>query len=161
MTRNKTNPAQALCKTEFPVLDQAYTLLRAQGRRITGQRALLFQIVKESRGHLDAQDLYRRARQRDRSINLATVYRTITLLKESWLVEPRHLTHDHRREQFEPKPSTEHYHFTCIRCGAVIEFETPLVEQLRREVQARFGVRFTHNCLCFEGYCLDCSKKQK
>jgi Fur family transcriptional regulator, ferric uptake regulator len=139
----------------------AQGLLRAQGKRITGQRSLLLQIIEESQVHLDAEELYRRARRRDPRINLATVYRTVNLLKASGLVVPHYLTHDHRREQFESRPSVEHYHFTCIRCGKVIEFESPLIEQLRAELKSEFGVEFTHDCLCFEGYCADCARKQR
>jgi Fur family transcriptional regulator, ferric uptake regulator len=137
---------------------EAQGLLRSRGKRITSQRALLLELLQESSAHLDADELYRRARQRNPRINLTTVYRTLNLLKASGLVEPSYLTHDHRREQFESKPTTEHYHFTCIQCGRVIEFESPLIEQLRREVKREFGVEFTHGCLCFEGYCAQTAK---
>lgn len=140
---------------------QAHGLLRARGKRITSQRALLLHIIQESADHLDAEELYRRAKRRDPRINLTTVYRTLNLLKEFRLIEPSYLTHDHHREQFEAKSEVEHYHFTCIQCGKVIEFESPLIEQLRREVRGKFGVEFTHGCLCFEGYCAECAKKWK
>lgn len=140
---------------------EAQRLLRAQGKRITSQRTLLLQIVQESKGHLDAEEMYRRARRRDPRINLATVYRTLSLLKESNLIEQRYLARDHHREVFESKAAPEHYHFTCLKCGKVIEFESALVEQLRREVREKFGVEFTHGCLCFEGYCDACAGKRK
>ena len=140
-------------------LSEARGRLRAQGKRITGQRALLLQLIQECEGHLDAAELYRRAKKSDSGINLATVYRTLNLLKETDLVEPSYLTHDHRREQFESKPASEHYHFTCLGCGRVIEFESPLFEELRREVKQEFDVEFTHACLCLEGYCAECAHK--
>jgi Fe2+ or Zn2+ uptake regulation protein len=142
-------------------LREAHGVLRASGKRITSQRALLLQIIQESGAHLDAEELYRRAKRRDPRLNLTTVYRALNLFKESRLIEPSYLTHDHRRERFESKPAAEHYHFTCRRCGKVIEFESPLIEQLRREVKLKFGVEFTHGCLCFEGYCADCAQKRK
>ncbi len=158
MIRNKSKsgtlrPTQPLTKGE------AHGLLRAQGKRITGQRALLLQLIQECTGHLDAEELYRRAQKREPRINLATVYRTLNLFKAAGLIEPRYLTHDHRREQFESMPATEHYHFTCVACGRVIEFESPRVEQLQVEVKRRFGVEFTHACLCFEGYCAACQRR--
>src|SRR5574341_222251 len=138
---------------------EARGLLRALGKRITAQRALLLQIIQESEGHLDAEELYRRARRHDPRLNLATVYRTLNLLKDSNLIEQRYFARNHHREQFESKARPAHYHFTCRRCGKVIEFESPLVEQLRADVRRRFGVEFTHGCLCFEGYCADCVDK--
>ncbi len=144
-------------KVPLSAPNEARRLLRARGKRITAQRALLLQIVQESTSHLDADELYRRARKHDRRINLTTVYRTLNLLKEFDLVEHRFLTHNHRSEQFETKPSVEHYHFTCVGCQKVIEFESPLVGQLRAQVKSKFGVEFTHACLCFEGYCPKCA----
>ncbi len=72
MIRNKSKTGKT--KTPPPsTLPEAKGLLRARGKRITGQRALLLQILQESAGHLDAEELYRRARRRDRHINLATI----------------------------------------------------------------------------------------
>ncbi len=161
MIRNKQNKSRTTSVSGEMALREEQGLLRAKGKRITGQRALLLQIIQESQGHLDAEQLYRRARQRDPRLNLATVYRTLNLLKESNLIEQRYLSRDHHREMFESKAAPEHYHFTCIACGKVIEFESPLVERLRREVKQEFSVEFTHGCLCFEGYCADCSDKRK
>ena len=141
-------------------LRETQGLLRAKGKRITGQRALLLQVIQESKGHLDAEQLYRRARRQDPRLNLATVYRTLNLLKESNLIEQRYFARDHHREQFELKATSEHYHFTCIQCGSVIEFESPLIAQLRHDVKEKFGVEFTHGCLCFEGYCSKCTRKK-
>ena len=161
MIRNKGNAPNHSTVPPATRQREAQGLLRAKGKRITGQRALLLQIIEESQVHLDARELYRIARRRDPDINLATVYRTLNLLKASGIIEPYYLTHDHRREQFESKPATEHCHFTCIQCGAVIEFESQLVERLRREVQARFGVELEHRSLCFEGYCAACAKERE
>ncbi len=137
--------------------NEARRLLRARGKRITAQRSLLLRLVQESTSHLDADELYRRAKKHDPRINLTTVYRTLNLLKEFDLIEHRFLSHEHRSETFETKPSVEHYHFTCVRCKNVIEFESPLVGQLRSQVKNKFGVEFTHACLCFEGYCAKCA----
>jgi len=142
-------------------LRKASSILREQGKRVTAQRALLLQIVQENTGHLDAEELYRRARRRDPRLNLATVYRTLNLLKDLDLIDQRYLAHDHQREQFELKNAPEHYHFTCVQCSQVIEFESPLVERLRCEVRREFGVELTHSCLCFEGYCAACAAKRK
>jgi len=159
MIRNKQSRSKRLNPTQLMTLPEAHGLLRSQGKRITGPRALLLQLIQASAGHLDAEELYRRAKKQDARLNLATVYRTLNLLKSAGLIEPSYLTHDHRHEHYESKPTAEHYHFTCVRCGRVIEFESPRVEQLRREVKEKLDVEFTHGCLCFEGYCATCRRK--
>ncbi len=144
---------------ESSKLREARGLLHTRGKRMTGQRVVILQIIQESNRHLDAEELYRLARKRNPRINLATVYRTLTLLKESGLITPTYLSQNDRHGHFEPRPEAEHYHFTCILCGAVTEFETPLVAQLERQVQAKLGVELTRTTLCVEGYCSNCRER--
>ncbi|GAI13556.1 unnamed protein product, partial [marine sediment metagenome] len=46
-------------------------------RRTTEQRQLLLEIIQQAEGHLDADEIYQRARQRLPSISLSTVYRSL------------------------------------------------------------------------------------
>ncbi len=131
--------------------------LHAAGRRMTPQRALVLSILQEADEHLDAEAIWQQARGRDASINLATVYRTLAVLKEMGLVEQRYFARDHKREFYEAVGKREHYHFTCLGCGRVIEVETPRIRQARRELSDSIGLRFVHACICFEGYCAECA----
>ncbi|MCJ7807105.1 MAG: transcriptional repressor, partial [Dehalococcoidia bacterium] len=65
------------------------------GQRVTSQRRLILDILRHSEGHLDADELYRLAKEREPRISLATVYRNLNLFKELGLVEGRHFTEDH------------------------------------------------------------------
>jgi Fur family ferric uptake transcriptional regulator len=100
-------------------------ILRAEGKRITPQRRLLLEIVRESRGHLDAGEIYRRARRSDPRISLSTVYRNLNLLKELGLIAEVHLDEEHHH--YEAVEDTEHYHLICSGCGRVVEFYNPSV----------------------------------
>ena len=51
--------------------------LRAAGRRMTPQRKLILSILDETGDHLDAEEVYRRAKQQNSNLNIATVYRTL------------------------------------------------------------------------------------
>jgi len=51
------------------------------------QRELIHDILKRSEGHLDAGEIYQRARQRSPSITLSTVYRNLHLFRKPALVE--------------------------------------------------------------------------
>ncbi len=132
--------------------------LRAVGRRLTPQRALILAIVRETDGHLDAEEIYERARRRHTGLNLATVYRTLTVLKEMGLVEQRYFARDHKREYYEAAGKREHYHFTCLGCGKVLEVETSRLRQAQRELGEALGLIFAHACVCFEGYCTACAR---
>ena len=128
--------------------------LRSAGRRLTSQRRLILQVLEESSGHLDADALYDQVRARDPDVSLATVYRTLALLREIGMVEEHRLGEDHGH--YEAVRQEPHYHFTCLRCGKVIEFDTPLVAQIEQALREQEGVQVTSTYLHVSGYCALC-----
>ena len=129
------------------------------GLRITSQRRLLLDLLLHAEGHLDADELYRRARATEPHLSLSTVYRTLKLFKELGLVEERHFTEEHHH--YEVKPSAEHYHFICLGCGQVIEFESPKIKKMAEGIGAEKGFNITSTEVHIEGYCSSCRKVQK
>ncbi len=134
----------------------ARQVLRRQGRRMTGQRATLLKIIRNSDTHLDAEELYQRARQFNPRINRTTVYRNLAALRELGLIETLYLGQSHSRDHYERAPETEHYHFRCTKCGTVFEFESPLVPKLRQQVRRELGVTVSNTILSLEGTCPTC-----
>ena len=104
--------------------------LNATGLRLTNQRALILEIIRHEHGHLDADEVYRRAREKQSRLSLSTVYRTLQLLKKLGLVEELHF--DEAHHHYEVKPSSEHHHLICLGCGRVTEFRYPLARRRRR-----------------------------
>ncbi len=135
---------------------QAKAAIAAEGGRMTLQRQIILDVIDRSRVHLTADDITARAQRLDRTINPSTVYRTLSLLKARGLIKARYYDQDSHREVFEPTPNTEHYHFTCSRCGQVIEFESKHVPALRAQLQNDFGVEVRTACLCLTGLCAKC-----
>ena len=129
-------------------------ILRSAGRRLTPQRRVILRVLEESSGHLDADALYERVKARDPDISLATVYRTLAVLREIGLVEEHRLGEGHGH--YETVRDEPHYHFSCLRCGKVIEFDTPLVAQIEHELGERQGVRIIGTHLHVSGYCAQC-----
>jgi Fe2+ or Zn2+ uptake regulation protein len=135
--------------------------LWSKGQRLTRQRRLILQILQRPNGHLDANAILERAQADYPHIGLSTVYRTLQLLTDMGLAEQRFVNRDHTRKVYERAGPGEHYHFTCLSCGKIIEFRSPLVSRARREVTADLGVTVLRACACFEGYCPVCMKKQQ
>ena len=149
-TRTICNKGQTMTDSQERLEDR----LRASGRRLTDQRRLILSVLQESDEHLDAEALYDRVRARNPDVSLATVYRLLTVLKELELVEEHRLGHD--RGHYEAARDTPHQHFTCLNCGKVIEFDTPLVAQVEQELCEQKGVRVTSTHLHVSGYCAQC-----
>jgi len=128
--------------------------LQTSGRRVTRQRRLVMQVLQDNPGHLEAEAVYALAKASDPNISLPTVYRTLAVLKEMGLVEDHTLGEDHAH--FEAVPETPHYHFTCLKCGQVMEFDAPQVMQVVRALSEREGLQVTDVHLLLSGYCAQC-----
>lgn len=134
--------------------DELREVFREAGRRLTSQRLLILDVLEESDEHLDAEAVHERANVRAAGLSLATVYRTLALLKEMGLVEEHRLGEGH--SHYEAVREEPHYHFTCRRCGKVIEFDAPLVTEIECALAEQEGVKVVSAHLHLTGYCADC-----
>lgn len=132
--------------------------LAATGLRITNQRAIILDIIKRSEPHLDADEIYRRARKKEPRISLSTVYRCLLRFKEMGLVEEYHFDESHHH--YEVKPTSTHHHLVCLGCGRVIEFEYDLVRQIEENVPETRGFEITETEFRINGYCSRCHKER-
>jgi Fe2+ or Zn2+ uptake regulation protein len=137
------------------LVDQAQRVFRRSGMRLTPQRRTILEVLDESESHLDAEGVYYQAKARDPNISLATVYRTLAALRQLGLVHQRHLTPEDQRGYYEIA-GRQHYHFTCLNCGRVIEFDTPLITQIQQELADEMGVEVVKARLYVEGHCAVC-----
>jgi Fur family transcriptional regulator, ferric uptake regulator len=137
--------------------ERARAALRSEGHRMTQQRDVLLDVIEHAGEHLDADGIYRLARERDNRISLSTVYRTLALLKQHDLVDELHLSEEHHH--YEAKTGATHYHFVCTSCGAVKEFTGGAADRLRGELEAEQRVRITSMQLDLSGLCSRCAAK--
>lgn len=128
--------------------------LALTGRRVTSQRRLLLDIIQEAEGHLDADELFRRAKEREPRISFSTVYRNLQLFKELGLVEERHFLEEHHH--YEVKGLEEHHHLVCLGCGRVVEFKSPSVKRIKDKIARESGFEITRAEVLLEGYCPRC-----
>lgn len=135
--------------------------VRATGRRITPQRQIVLDVIETSTQHLDAEAIFQRAREKDPDISLATVYRTLAVLKQMGLVNQSYTARTHDREHYEPVGAPRHHHFTCLDCHQVIEFQNQGLIQLMDRLREELGVEISHACMCLEGYCRECALQHR
>jgi len=138
--------------------DKALEILRAEGKRITRQRGLLLQVIREGEGHLDADEIYRLVREKDPRISLSTVYRNLNLLRELGLISELHLDQEHHH--YEMRDETEHYHLICSNCGRVIEFHSPLVRELKSQIGAERDFLIERVHIDLVGRCAECRSER-
>ncbi len=140
-----------------------HALLQENGLRATSQRKTILEVVRSHTGPLTAEDIYREAQKLNSRISLATVYRTLTALKDAGVLEQRYLSRDHDRAIFELAVSAaDSFHFHCLNCGKIIEFKSHrLWNTLQQELADQYGVTMTQVCICSDGYCESCRALDK
>ena len=133
--------------------------LISRGVRMTHQRRLLVQIMQSADRHLDALALWQRASQKDPMLNKVTVYRTLAMLKKLGLVDELDLMHlEGGKHYYEAKTTRDHIHLACLKCGRIQEFESPLFEKLKGQIERLRRFRIVVARLEAGGYCDRCQK---
>jgi Fur family ferric uptake transcriptional regulator len=131
--------------------------LKRRGVRLTRQRQILLELIDKSGSHLDAEQLYELARQRDPKINRVTVYRTLKLLKQGQLVDELDLMHyEGDQHYYETRMKQEHAHVVCLRCGKVEEYYGEPLTRLRKQIETHFGFQILVARTEVGGYCAHC-----
>jgi len=134
-------------------------VLKSVGARLTSQRALILEIIRQGHSHLDADEIHQQARQKQPRLNLSTVYRTLRKLKELGLVDELHF--DEAHHHYELKQPAEHHHLVCVECGKVVEFKCKLCPGMREEVAREKDFEVTGVEVHMTGICSKCRRKKK
>ncbi len=131
-------------------------LLQSRGVRRSTPRDQVVEIFLSQKGHLSAEELLTRVRERNRRVGLATVYRTLKLLSECGLAIERKF--NRQISTFEPAVYGKHHdHLICLRCGAIEEFTEPGIEALQERVARSHGFQITDHKLELYGHCRKCA----
>ncbi|MGB0261590.1 MAG: Fur family transcriptional regulator [Henriciella sp.] len=137
-------------------MDQLQKLCAEKGLRMTDQRRIIARVLSDANDHPDAEELHRRANALDKSISLATVYRTVKLFEEAGIIE----SHDFGdgRARYEEVPDEHHDHLIDIKSGTVVEFHNEEIERLQVEIARKLGYRLVDHRLELYAVPLDSSE---
>jgi len=132
--------------------------LRSRGLKLTGPRRRVVEKLLGIKGHVAADDLIELLRKDRTPVSKATVYRTLSLVSQSGLVDGHDF--DGGRRLYEPMVGRSHHdHLYCVACGKVIEFEDEGIEKLQDAVVRRHQFTPVYHSHKIFGYCADCGKK--
>ena len=106
------------------------------GLRMTLPRKIILEVTEAADDHPDVDEMYRRAVEKDRSISIATVYRTIKLFEEAGIIEK--LDIGDGRSRYE-EAGEHHEHLIDVETGEVIEFINEELEKLKNEIANKMG----------------------
>ena len=140
-------------------LNRILTTLKEQHCRMTPQRLAVVKVLANSEEHLSAEKIYERVKKDFPFTSLATIYKTVTLLKKMGeVMELGFVDDSNRYDGARPYP---HPHLICLKCKRIIDPDIPVLSELSKELAQKTGYRIMNHRLDFFGICPSCQKKKE
>lgn len=135
-------------------IDQMIRALKERDYRLTPQRLAVVRILAESQEHPTVEKIFERVKADFPTTSLATVYKTLVVLKElGEVLEIGFSDGSNRYDGAHPYP---HPHLICTRCKRIMDPEMEFLEGLSDRVADATGFQVTNHRLDFFGLCPDC-----
>ena len=132
--------------------------LKRVGLKHTAQRDTILRTFLDTREHLSTNELHRLVQKKDSKIGFTTVYRTLKLLAECGLASEVAF-HDGIARYEHQYNRRSHHHMVCTECGSSVEFFSPEIERLEREIGHKHHYATTRHSFQIYGTCEECRKK--
>lgn len=134
--------------------EQAIATLREGGYRLTPQRVIILSVVADGDGHLDVDEVLRRAKETYPYMDIATVYRNLHLLKDLGVVTEVAIGD---RLHFElTDPNGRHHHMVCRTCHGAYNLSPSYLEEFRTALVEEFGFEPDLDNFAVSGVCAQC-----
>ena len=138
-------------------LEKIISKLREQNFRVTPQRIAILKIFLNSDKHPSVEEVFEQVKEHYPTTSLATVYKTVNLLKELGEILEIRLTADRKRyDGINPDP---HPHLICTKCQTIMDPEISSIDRMTSEIELSSGYLVHSHQLEFFGICPDCQKK--
>ena len=134
--------------------EQTLEALKGRGLRLTPQRLIILSIVAQGPGHLGVDEIHRDAKARYPFMDVATVYRTLHLLKKLGVVTEVPIGDRHHYELTDPQG--RHHHMVCRDCGGAYNLAPDYLEEFRRTLVHEFGFEPDLDHFTVSGICSKC-----
>lgn len=134
-------------------------VLRETGHKMTPQRMMILTSIRHAPGHLTAADIYERVRAEYPYVDISTVYRTLTVLKDMRLVSETHMGSGDAA--FEWVGAERHHHLICRGCDDVTSLDHRYLEELGSRLGADLGFRADIDHFAIFGLCAECQSAKR
>lgn len=133
-------------------------LLRKKGFKVTPQRLAIYNALCNTKAHPNAEMIFNKLQPYYPTMSLATIYKTVDILKEIGLIQVINVGEDSLRYDATVEL---HPHIRCTMCGRVddiMDFDfTPAI----KEAEQRSSYDLSGQQFYFYGVCPDCQARSK
>jgi Fur family peroxide stress response transcriptional regulator len=135
--------------------EEMITSLKVRDFRMTPQRVELVRLIAASDGHPSATQLYENIKNRFPTMSLATVYKTLAMLKDMHQVLEIDLRDDSHYDGNRPSP---HPHLICTKCNKIVDGDLAFDPAAIRKLESASGYQIVHPQITFYGLCPKCKE---
>ena len=129
--------------------------LKKEGLRHTNQRQAVWDEIKSSDDHRDAEEIYSALRKNELNVSRATVYRTIDVLHKNNLI--RKIELGDSPAKYENKVNSDHHdHIICVQCGRIEEYVDEIIERRQDKIVEDLGFKMIRHIHQLFVVCTDC-----
>jgi Fur family transcriptional regulator, peroxide stress response regulator len=139
-----------------PRIHQIVNTLKEAGHRVTPQRLAILRELADSTSHPSVETVYAAVRPIFPTTSLATVYKTVALLKE--LGEAVEIGFGDGGNRYEVRKPEPHPHLVCIQCRRIIDADLEPLSHLTESLAQSTGFRILSHRVDFYGVCPECQK---
>jgi Fur family ferric uptake transcriptional regulator len=132
--------------------------IKSTGHRMTPQRARVLDAIASLGGHVSVEDIFHQINVTGPAIDLATVYRTVRLLRSLHLVNEVIQGGVGHYETADPQ--ARHHHMVCEHCGTAIHLPTHYLDELRKQLTRDTGFEPHMEHFTISGLCANCRADQ-
>ena len=118
-------------------LEESIATLR-RGVRITPQRQAIIRYLIASHSHPTADEIYQALSPDFPNISVATIYNNLRVFKSIGIV--KELTYGDASSRFDFN-THNHYHVICEKCGKIVDFHYPQLDEVEQLAQRYHRVR--------------------
>ncbi|MCS7123868.1 MAG: transcriptional repressor [Candidatus Bathyarchaeota archaeon] len=136
-------------------LNSIIEALRKKGYKATPQRIAVCRYALQSPTHPTAKAIYQKVREEYPTISLATVYKTLKVLKELDLIQE--LPFFQGQTRFDPNVNP-HINMVCLKCGKIIDLNNTEVGIFIQKLAQSAKFRLKGQRLDIYGFCEKCFK---
>lgn len=128
--------------------------LRSKGYKATPQRIAICRIALNSRTHPSAQQVYDEVKKTHPTVSLATVYKTLEVLRDLDLLQEINFPKGQARFDSYMNP---HINLVCLKCGSITDIDDKAIKEIIRKVTAPTKFKPTGQRIDVYGICQKCS----
>lgn len=133
------------------------TMLRDKGFKVTPQRLAIYDVLAKTKAHPSAEMIFNQLQPLYPTMSLATVYKTIDILREIGLVQILNVGEDSFRYDAE---TSNHPHVRCLECNRVDDLFGIDSEAFVESVASQTAYQLSGQQFYFFGVCPECQKKK-